>query len=505
MPLRRRVLTAIALTLGVLGGSSCGLNDKGPGDRVVSDSGFFKGTIECVANGCHADSISTWAAGFHANGNAVPDSATGRDPACQKCHDPVEDLADAADLFPLIGGPARPVSGCEGCHGTASGHYAYTDSLLTVGSHDHGGFLVSPGHRAPLLSTVSPMFPDPRVSASCLCHSPDHHAGGGSLSNQQPEWWGGDGPARFSRDGHSDSLLVHTKQGHMTSAQGGIPCAACHTVEGFLRVRLGGETLSQQEIDRIIALSGDTDLPTPSTIPGEDALPQVNCVTCHPSHQPGVLTRLPAGSLCQECHAGLATVGDPGVVPYRPQAEMLEGTGGYEFAGFSWAATLHSAPGDTRGCVGCHLLTFAGAAGETVEDLPLKLTTGHRFRPRVERCMGDAPCHAAGTFAYASTSPAAYAFSTVPALADLDRDGDIEGFKTEVRGMLEELKGRLEDRGVPWDNPEQIFDLPRMAAFDATVRGAAYNYDLVVNDRSLGFHSPLYAADLLAASLSVLR
>jgi hypothetical protein len=49
-----------------------------------------------------------------------------------------------------------------------------------------------------------------------------------------------------------------------------------------------------------------------------------------------------------------------------------------------------------------------------------------------------------------------------------------------------------------------LFDLKMMDSLNDTVRGAAYNYDYIVEDRSLGYHNPLYVIDLLNASISVL-
>ncbi len=70
--------------------------------------------------------------------------------------------------------------------------------------------------------------------------------------------------------------------------------------------------------------------------------------------------------------------------------------------------------------------------------------------------------------------------------------------------MLDDLQSRLKANGGVFDSAQGLFDLPAMTSVSDTVKGAAYNYDYVVGDRSLGLHNPLYVVNILAASLSVL-
>ena len=70
--------------------------------------------------------------------------------------------------------------------------------------------------------------------------------------------------------------------------------------------------------------------------------------------------------------------------------------------------------------------------------------------------------------------------------------------------MLEDLKDALTDAGVEFDSSRGLFDLTQMASRTATERAAAYNYDFVVEDGSLGYHNPIYCVNLLAASISAL-
>jgi predicted CXXCH cytochrome family protein len=411
-------------------------------------------------------------------------------------------------------------------------HYAY------AGTNPYYG-----DHREPLPTTILNIWGNPYHMNSCgPCHSPSHHAGGASneniLSNQYAEWWQGDGTGFLYDDGHSDSLGVETSQGLMTGTVRGAPCAACHTVEGFITYFAQGDTgwaLNQAEIDRIISETGDTDVDNPSPLPGPAALPQVSCVSCHSSHEPGSLIRQPftRASLCVTCHnvrdlasdAGSGQTGTTDLeVPRHPQKELFEGfksaaNDGYRgvesLPGFTPTDSSHAGTDNIPdGCAGCHYLMVSDVA---FDEYPFKATTGHGFKPRLENCL-DSPggCHETGDFYLSDGSAASYDDSTIASFdftsiyysgdfhpgMDYDGDGDVEPLTVEIEGMLGELKKRLRDRGIAFDSAQGLFDLTDMAARTATERAAAYNYDFVVEDGSFGYHNPIYVVNLLAASIS---
>ncbi len=79
----------------------------------------------------------------------------------------------------------------------------------------------------------------------------------------------------------------------------------------------------------------------------------------------------------------------------------------------------------------------------------------------------------------------------------------MEPLQTEISGLLSELKALLPE--ADFDSQQGVFDLTLMASRTSTQRAAAYNYDFVVGDGSLGYHNPIYCANLLAASISVLN
>lgn len=544
MPLGRVFLSAAVAF--VLTGAGCAYNPKESSER--SPELGYKGTVECLYSGCHDIPALSWAPGSHANLNAWPGSAA---ETCADCHDPIGDSQDSALIFTstagvipqeildALGPTARPIVGCEGCHGSGMEHYAYAGTALYYGDH-----------REPLPETVWPVFGNVYHMASCgPCHSPDEHSGGEAaeniLTNQYAEWWGRDGQGFLYDDGHSDSLVVETPQGLMTGTVRKTPCAACHTVEGFVTWFAQGDTswgTSQSVIDRLIAETGDADLTDPSSVPGGAALSQVSCVACHPSHEPGVLLRSVSGAvsgtqrraaLCMECHnvRGLESAEGSGQtntdaleIPRHPQRELFLGFGdlaadglrGVEsLPGFSGTDSVHAGTDSIAGgCTGCHYLRVAD---ENIEDSPGKGTTGHAFSPRLENCFASG-CHTGEDFYLDDGTLASWSDSTIASFdfgsiyysgtagpgQDHDGDGDVEPFQEEVAGLLDALKKKLTDRGVVFDTDPDLFDLPQMAGRTATERAAAYNYDFVVEDKSLGYHNPAYVVDLLKASISAL-
>ena len=557
--------------------TGCGFNPKDSGGGIPSV--VEKGTVECLYAGCHDSFVATlgfnpdttWAGGRHGNPDndpafvfSVPDFALSED-TCVGCHNPIEDgrndyaylfTSDVTGTFPAT--PVHPIVGCEACHGAGMEHYAYAHADTADGTpptvHPDYDPAFGDTHYLPDLSTVSDTFPNSDHLLACgPCHSPSQHAGGSSLNNvlanQYPEWYGADGQGFFSDDGHSDSLVVESTQGMMTSTVRGTPCAACHTVEGFVTYYARGDTSwasSQTVIDRLISETGDTDITDPGTLPGTASLPQVSCVSCHPSHEPGVLVRALDGAatstqsmanLCVKCHnirllssdlgAGQSGTGDL-EIPRHPQKEVFQGAknpandslrGIETLPGFIGSDSVHAGTDNIpEGCAGCHYLYVPE---QNLAEFPLKATTGHRFVPRMENCLssyGLGGCHQETDFLLSDGTDPSYEDSTLASFdfgsiyysvagqqgTDYDLDGKVEPLQTEIQGMLNDLKDALTGAGVLFDDSQGLFDLTQMASKTTTERAAAYNYDFVVGDRSLGYHNPVYVVNLLAASISAL-
>jgi len=540
--------------------SGCGYNPKDSGGGIPSV--VEKGTAECLYPdaGCHAVAgtwTDSWAASAHSNTDNDP--AFGfTDNNCTGCHNPVEDgRNDSAYLFTTgitggsLGTTVRPLVGCEACHGAGMEHYAYAHADTADGTLPtvHAAYdpLIGDTHFEPA-NTAYKTFANSFHLTSCgPCHSPNQHAGGASLNNvlanQFPEWFLGDGPGFFFDDGHSDSLVVETNQGFMTSTVRGVPCAACHTTEGFVTWFAIGDTswgTSQSIIDRLISETGDVDLNDPTSLPGNAALSQVSCVSCHTSHDPNNVIRAVSGAvsgtekranLCMECHnvrqlesdVGSGQIGTGGLeIPRHPQKEIFEGfknsandlLRGVEFPGFTGSDSAHAGTDNIPdACVGCHYIVVAD---KSISEVPLEATTGHIFRTRLENCLSV--CHLIDDFLLSDGTAASFEDSTIASFdfgsiyysvisdpgTDHDGDGTVEPFQDEVQGLLTDLKDALTGAGVPFDASQGLFDITQLAGRTTTERAAAYNYDFVVGDKSVGYHNPVYVVNLLAASISAL-
>jgi hypothetical protein len=210
-------------------------------------------------------------------------------------------------------------------------------------------------------------------------------------------------------------------------------------------------------------------------------------------------------------------------IPRHPQKEVFQGVkntandlvrGVESLPGFVGSDSAHAGTDNIPGaCTGCH---YVVVNTDPLSEFPLKATTGHNFAPRLENCLSV--CHDISDFliddgsaaSFEDTTIAAFDFGSIyysgPAYpgTDHDLDGKVEPLQDEVQGLLDELKDTLTGAGVPFDKKQGLFDLTQMAARTTTERAAAYNYDYVVADGSLGYHNPIYVVNLLAASISAL-
>jgi hypothetical protein len=116
----------VLLSAALLGGCGSGTNGVPPASGATAAPKTV-GINTCVT--CHTEVTADWLTSKHANAVAGLDSAGSPTlggnytaAACGQCHDPNGDSANilAANY---IGSVARPVVGCEACHGGGSLHY----------------------------------------------------------------------------------------------------------------------------------------------------------------------------------------------------------------------------------------------------------------------------------------------------------------------------------------------------------------------------------------------
>jgi hypothetical protein len=292
-------------------------------------------------------------------------------------------------------------------------------------------------------------------------------------------------------------------------------CQPCHTGKGFLYY-----LDHNKDTTGIAAVwNAATDGTTPIT-----------CQVCHDPHgndNPGMLRttsvkgdslrngyilpanlRTNAGLLCANCHSSRYSVKakvKQNSPPYygfssrfgphsNPQADMFFGSNGYQF-------------GDT---------TFTGNG--THQGLENMCVTCH-MQPRMNRLDGSAnllPNHSFSmtdtTFATGVYKPTDVcskchgevdAFGSIRAFYDYDRNGRIDGYETEIQGLIDQTKAYL-----PKDGTGEVIGSGTVTAADSAqimgrldLVGGIWNYRFVVNDMSMGAHNAKYAVRLLYKTL----
>ncbi|MFH0778376.1 MAG: hypothetical protein V2A71_07060 [Candidatus Eisenbacteria bacterium] len=256
------------------------------------------------------------------------------------------------------------------------------------------------------------------------------------------------------------------------------PCSGCHTHEGFL-ARLA------------------TGSPGTATNPSP-----VHCFTCHQPHTSGnfnLRTEVPVslamggvfnmgrGNLCANCHQALVPSPLVAAAPdstritssrwgphHGTQADLLSGSGGYEFAGFEYENSPHTITA-TNGCVACHM---AAPYGSQAGGHQMGLT--YVYHEEEEELLGGCnvrDCHygAVTSFNYRQA-------------------------QDEIERLLEGLEFVLQTRGIL-----DTSGAPAPGKYSEAEAGALYNFLFIEEDRSLGIHNTDYAAALLEASIAKLQ
>ena len=259
------------------------------------------------------------------------------------------------------------------------------------------------------------------------------------------------------------------------------PCSGCHTSEGFVAKLNTGD-------------------------PGTPLNPSpVGCFACHEphtNHNFNLRTTAPVAlemfnatydkglsNLCANCHHARAL--SPAIADtvritssrwgphHGPQADILNGTGAFQFAG---AATYRNSPHRnlvTDGCPQCHMATPFGtqSGGHTMN---MAYTFHGSAVDNVAGCNNDA-CHSGLT------------------------DFDYNGTQDSVETYLMALRSVLGTAGYL----DTTTNLVRASSSNPLIlnrdqAGALYNFLLVEPDRSLGVHNTKYVLDALKASIAAL-
>lgn len=285
----------------------------------------------------------------------------------------------------------------------------------------------------------------------------------------------------------------HATPPSITSAS----CAGCHSAYGFIA-----------RIDSIT--NGVSSITNLNSITNSVSFAPINCQACHEPHgntiptnnphliralasvmlQDGatVVTNAGEGLLCMECHqereswtnapSYLSTKGSTTMM--APQADMLEGINGYTY-GQPIPSGDHASISNT--CVACHMQILS------TSDPALLSAGGHTFNMSStngeEMVVACQQCHGPIT---------SFNFP----VEDFDGDGVTNGVQTQVQTLLNEL-AELLPGGT--NNVGSTF-IKASSGWTTNDCEAAYNYDFVESDGSLGVHNTAYAVGLLQASIA---
>lgn len=226
-----------------------------------------------------------------------------------------------------------------------------------------------------------------------------------------------------------------------------IDCRACHTGRG-----------------RELLAAGTVSIPTQENV---RAGLGAQCLSCHNERR--------APDIADENRGA----------PHRSsQAGMFTATGGIRADAFNYGSTTaHATLEDT--CVACHMTeTRQGFRSHTfaVDDVQAACARCHQNIADVN----------------------------LPARADYDGDGNVEGFQYEVQGLLDLLKATVVEElaGGTFESAGGRVVFKNAAGADVQVPNelyqAAYNHLLASQDGSLGIHNPLFTVQLLQQSYRML-
>jgi Doubled CXXCH motif (Paired_CXXCH_1)/Cytochrome c554 and c-prime len=286
-----------------------------------------------------------------------------------------------------------------------------------------------------------------------------------------------------------------------------IACVRCHTAPGF--------------VGRITNL-GNTNAYVTNVV-----YEAITCQACHDPHDASnphqlrtgmiipladgtVVTNAGAGGFCFNCHTsrngsatnsialyplGLTTWnGGSAFGPHdSPQADMLEGVNAVTYSNAIPNSPHASVVSDT--CVGCHMQPIA------INDPAFTLAGGHSTKMSYTNSLGAKVCV---TYVCNQCHGAITNFNFP--VADYNGDGVIEGVQTEVQHLLDKLSTLL-----PYTNyvasgnyvPAGFVQtsISTQTNWPTKYLQAAYNWQFVSNDGSLGVHNLAYAVGLLKASI----
>lgn len=305
----------------------------------------------------------------------------------------------------------------------------------------------------------------------------------------------------------------HAVNTRVPSGAGRAACARCHTGGGFAGYA--------------DALSSNTPYTTNNA---DTAYTPITCTTCHDPHDVTnphqlrtannivlgdgtAVTNAGFGGFCMNCHQSRNGSVTNSIVLYpqakqtwaggssfgvhdSPVADMLEGVNGW-----TYGQNIPSSPhrSITNTCLTCHMQ--ATAAGNPA----FMKAGGHSFKMNYQAVSNGVTNTVDMVGACAQCHGPIDSFD-MP-VADYNGDGVIEGVQTEVQKLLNKLSTLLPGSATV-SNGNYVADglvktgVSTKTNWPAKFLKAAYNWQFVNNDHSLGVHNAAYAVGLLKASIA---
>jgi len=367
-------------------------------------------------------------------------------------------------LFGINTDPDAPMFSEDG--GTALGYLTLEYTCLQCHSSKDKAWA------AGKTALVHPDTPSGEVATCFGCHSDQNF----ELVAARQQW-------ENSKHGSGDNINRNRAESAYYQS-----CERCHTNEGFI-ARITGEPADGEHFTKIY------------------------CFTCHEPHATGSLalrTEAPVtladgkifdygpANLCVNCHQSRRNVNTYVVDDvelsehfgphHSNQGDVIAGTGGYEYDGYSYTSSAHTATA-TDGCINCHM---TGSQANVVG--------GHSFNMRSEEF--DFELLAGCNLPQCHGNTGALTTLNRTAAADFDGDGTTEGVQDEIAGLVQELEDILFAAGLIEEGDEGFHPTEDLVVPDADSSGAVYNWEFVKEERSGGVHNTKYAVGLLQSSIN---
>jgi formate-dependent nitrite reductase cytochrome c552 subunit len=277
----------------------------------------------------------------------------------------------------------------------------------------------------------------------------------------------------------------------------GTDCTKCHDQQGFIKWLDSG----------IVAGPYDN-------------VSAIGCFTCHDPHTRGDMSlRIESaytlanavvfdhgeGNLCANCHHirtdVRAEIVDNKATTNRfgphhgPQADLLQATGGYQYAGMTYNTSTHGTAVDNS-CIGCHMGNPQVHDGYKIGGHSWNMEDEESGYNLIAVCT---PCHAKAKTDFD------FVADTVKATYDFDKDGTVEGYQTEMKGIRDSLAVLLIAKSVltrTVTGTDTTYAPKTATIVDKGITGAVWNLMLVQEEKSWGIHNFKYEKDLLWNSIT---